>query len=199
MTLNTEQMGGRIVADRPGEGYESGEVDSSHDAGQPMRYLQIVSAALDKTTADRQTAPIVGDTVNATSYAAARLLEIATCNADALVEAAREEADHLVTQGRAYAEQVIRSSLADAEACEEMMSARAEAQRVELDQLRDETMRQLEERRAELDAKVNHLVAFEGQYRSRLISCLNDQLRTLHGPAIAEALGDAEAERRHTS
>jgi cell division septum initiation protein DivIVA len=194
MTLNSEQMSGDRIADQLSEADDAGERDPSHDAGQPMRYLQIVSAALDKTTADRQAAvPVVGDAASAPSYAVARLLEIASSNADALVEAAREEADHLVTQARAHAEQVIWSSLADAKACEETMSARAETQRVELDRLRFETMRELEERRVELDARVSQLVEFESQYRSRLITCLNDQLRVLHGPTIAETLGNAEA------
>ena len=232
MTVNSEQMSGEpIAAGRMRDRYELGDVEpTSDDAGQPMRYLGIVSAALEETDADRRAelavagerlraaeaelagvpesdavaaeataaetkaAPVVEDAVRTASYAAARLLEIATRNADALVEDAREEADQTLTQARAQAEQMIQSSLAEAKARDETMSARAEAQRVELDRARHETLRQLEERWVELDAKVNQLVEFESQCRSQLISYLNDQVQTLHGPTIAETLTMAEAE-----
>ncbi len=110
------------------------------------------------------------------SYAAARLLEIATCNADALVEDAREEAAEIVAQARVQAEE---------------LGVRAEEQRVELDRAHSEALHDLEEGRVVLEAKVNQLAEFERQYRDHLISYLNGQLETLHRPAIAESTADS--------
>jgi cell division septum initiation protein DivIVA len=111
-----------------------------------------------------ESAAVDVDAAEAPSYAAARLLEIATGNADALVDDAREEADRIISQAR----------------------ARAEEQRVELDLARGEILRELEERRAELEAKVDRLVEFESRYRSHLVSYIDGQLETPRGPTFDE-------------
>lgn len=133
---------------------------------------------------------VVADAATASSYAAARLLEIAGGNADALVDEARGTADRILSQARARAEEMTRRSSAEAKAREEAVNSWAEEQRVELDRARGQALRDLEERRAELQAKVNRLVEFEGQYRSQLISDLSCQLETLRGPTIEETTAE---------
>jgi cell division septum initiation protein DivIVA len=146
--------------------------------------------------AEAHSAPVFEGAETTASYAAARLLEIATRNADALVEDAREEADQMVARARAEAVQMVQVSLADAEAREASMSACEEEQRVELDRARSEALRELEERRAELVEGVNQLVEFESELRNHLVSYLSGQLETLHGPNVAIALStDAESRR----
>jgi cell division septum initiation protein DivIVA len=149
--------------------------------------------------AERQAAPVVEDALRTTSYAAARLLEIATRDAEALVEDAHAEAREVVIQARAQAEQMIQASVAEAKARGEAMSVRAEEQRVELDRARSETLRGLEERRVELDATVNQLAEFESRYRNHLTSYFTGQLETLHRPTIAETLASVDAEHPQPS
>jgi vacuolar-type H+-ATPase subunit H len=202
-------------------GNEVGDVDRTLDNGDQPREPETEGSAPEETDVDlraelasvnerhepaeaelarvRPASDEGEDAVTTASYAAARVLEIATRNADALVEEARDEAHHMVTQARAQAEKIIQGRLADARAREEAMSVQAEEQRGELDRARREARHELEERRAELDATVNQLVEFESQFRKDLISYFNGQLETLHRPTVAEALAIGDAEQAHAS
>lgn len=212
MTMTSQQASGkRIATDRTRDGYGTAEVDGMLDDAEKSMHdpeetnadlraelasanerLRAAEAELDRLRGGSDAGAEGQDTAKTASYSAARLLEIATRDADALVADARVEADQVVSQARAQAEQLIQDSEAEAAAREEEMSARAEEQRVELDQARNETMRELEGRRAELDAKVNRLAEFEHEYRDQLISYFNGQLETLHGPTIREAIAEPE-------
>jgi cell division septum initiation protein DivIVA len=124
-----------------------------------------MTIASEQTSGTQVDSDRMRDGYETASYAAARLLEIATRNADALVEEAREEADAIVARARVQAEE---------------LSARAEEQRVELDRAHSATLHELEERRVVLEAKVNELAEFERQYRNDVIAYLNGQLEALH-------------------
>lgn len=114
------------------------------------------------------------------SYAAARLLEITTRNADAIVTDARARARQILDAAHAQAEQIIQARTAEAEAHEQSVKARVDAQHAELRQARDETLRELEARRAVLDQEVRQLTEFKIESRKDLISYFNEQLEKLH-------------------
>jgi hypothetical protein len=118
--------------------------------------------------------PTAQEHEGAPSYAAARLLEIAARNADAIVEDARAEATAIVADARAQAE---------------ALTARAEEQRLEQDRAHRTAMQELDERRTAVEAEVNRLAEFERRHRDHLVSYFNEQLETLRRPG-EEASGE---------
>lgn len=132
------------------------------------------------------------ETVPEASGAAARLLEIATRNADELVEEAKNDADRIVGEARTKAERL------EAEAktkCDRMeMDARTRAQLLDSEtaERRTQMFGELETERDKLAADVEGLRAFEREYRARLKTYFTDQLATLNassdtGSEVVEA------------
>jgi hypothetical protein len=107
-------------------------------------------------------------------YAAARLLEIAARNADAIVEDARAEAAAIVADARAQVED---------------LKARAEEQRLEQERAHRMAVQELDERRTAIEAEVNRLAEFERRHRDHLISYFNEQLEALRRP-VEESSGE---------
>src|SRR6478736_2533220 len=103
------------------------------------------------------------ETVPQASNAAARLLEIATRNADELVEEAKNEADKIVGEARTTAERLEHES-------------KGKADRVEAD--------------ARTRAQI--LDSFEREYRSRLKSYFTQQLEALKGSSETSAPSDEQ-------
>jgi hypothetical protein len=169
------------------------------------------------TAADAQERPVAEDDVTAPSYAAARLLEIAASNAEALVETARAQADQLQTQAHARAEQILQAGLADAEAREAAITAREEELRAREDELRAgleraraeaerelearraEAERELEARRAEVEERVEQLLQFEGELRTYLISYFDAQQEMLHRSPVVTLMATADAAKTQVS
>jgi hypothetical protein len=151
------------------------------------------------TAAEAQVRLVAKDDVTAPSYAVARLLEIATSNANKLVDTARAEADQLQTQAYARAEQILEAGRADAEAREASMSAREEEQRAGLQRARAEAHRELEARRAEVEERVGQLLEFEGQLRTYLISYFNEQQEMLHRSPVVTLMATADAAKPRAS
>jgi cell division septum initiation protein DivIVA len=149
--------------------------------------------------------PIVGGRLTTDEHgagdgisAAARLLEVATRNADELLEGARAEAASLVAAARTDADRLAEASHAEAE--QVTASARAEADRLaaaahadaarvnteleqaqaeqnaELDRHRATVLADLAERHAALEAEVRWLEQLEQEYRNRMRSHLTEQL-----------------------
>jgi vacuolar-type H+-ATPase subunit H len=103
---------------------------------------------------------------------AARVLALAQQTADQAVQEARSEANKIVGEARSRAEGLERDARAKADALERDAQ---EKHRV--------AMGSLESARATLERKVEDLKSFEREYRTRLKSYLESQLRSLESQA----------------
>ncbi|MGH8833560.1 MAG: DivIVA domain-containing protein [Actinomycetes bacterium] len=110
------------------------------------------------------------------SDGAARVLAMAQQTADQAIAEARNEANKIVTEARAKAEAVERDSRARAEALERDAADKHRA-----------AMGSLDQQRQILERKVEDLRQFEREYRSRLRSYLEGQLRQLESQSDEQA------------
>lgn len=122
-------------------------------------------------------------TVADASSAAARLLEIATKNADELETSAKADADKIVSEARATAERLEAESKTKAERLESDARTRAQMLDSETAERRNQLFGELERERDQLNGEVENLRVFEREYRSRLKSYFRQQLETLEGNA----------------
>lgn len=122
------------------------------------------------------------ETVPEASNAAARLLEIATRNADELVEDAKNEADKIVGEARTKAERLHSEAKVKADRMESDARTRAEMLDSETAERRTQLFGELEVERDKLNAEVENLRSFEREYRSRLKSYFTQQLESLQTP-----------------
>ena len=121
------------------------------------------------------------ETVPEASNAAARLLEIATRNADELVEEAKNEADRIVGEARTKAVRLDSESKGKADRLEAEARSRAQMLDSETAERRQQMFGELEKQRDKLNADVENLRSFEREYRSRLKSYFTQQLEALEG------------------
>ena len=121
------------------------------------------------------------ETVPEASNAAARLLEIATRNADELVEEAKNEADRIVGEARTKAERLDSESKGKADRLEAEARSRAQMLDSETAERRQQLFGELEKQRDKLNSDVENLRSFEREYRSRLKSYFTQQLEALEG------------------
>ncbi len=122
------------------------------------------------------------ETVPEASSAAARLLEIATRNADELVEDAKNEADRIIGEARTKAERMESESKGKADRLEADARRRAEMLDGETAERRQQMFGDLERERDKLNTEVENLRSFEREYRSRLKSYFTQQLESLESP-----------------
>jgi DivIVA domain-containing protein len=122
------------------------------------------------------------ETVPEASSAAARLLEIATRNADELVEDAKDQADRIIGEARTKAERVEVESKDKADRLEADARRRAEMLDSETAERRQQMFGELEQERDKLNAEVENLRSFEREYRARLKSYFTQQLEALESP-----------------
>jgi DivIVA domain-containing protein len=130
------------------------------------------------------------ETVPEASNAAARLLEIATRNADELVDQAKDEADKIIGEARTKAERLDSESKIKADRLESDARTRAQMLDSETAERRQQMFGELERERDKLNAEVENLRAFEREYRSRLKSYFTQQLEALSGPGESPVAGD---------
>jgi DivIVA domain-containing protein len=130
------------------------------------------------------------ETVPEASNAAARLLEIATRNADELVDQAKDEADKIIGEARTKAERLDAESKMKADRLESDARTRAQMLDSETAERRQQMFGELERERDKLNGEVENLRAFEREYRSRLKSYFTQQLEALSGPGESPAVGD---------
>ncbi len=130
------------------------------------------------------------ETVPEASNAAARLLEIATRNADELVEDAKNEADRIVGEARTKAERLENESKGKADRMESDARARSEMLDSETAERRTQLFSDLEKERDKLGVEVENLRSFEREYRSRLKSYFTQQLESLQTPGDTVAPTD---------
>ncbi len=126
-------------------------------------------------TGPAATTPTMGDA----SVAAARLLEIASTNADQLMEQAKEEADRIVGEARAKAERITNESRGKADRLETDARIRAQKLDDETNERRQQAVATIERERYELQREVEHLRAYEREYRARLKNYFQSQLDQL--------------------
>jgi len=138
------------------------------------------------------------ETVADASSAAAKLLEIATRNADELVEHAKNEADKIVGEARTKAERLEAESKEKADRMEADARTRAQMLDSETAERRQQLFGDLEREQAKLDGEVQRLRSFEMEYRSRLKSYFTQQLEALNAGGGTEPSpgDDAPAPKR---
>ncbi|QIK76817.1 DivIVA domain-containing protein [Nocardioides piscis] len=138
------------------------------------------------------------ETVPQASNAAARLLELATRNADELVDEAKNEADKIVGAARTKAERLEAESKTKSDRLEADARQRAQMLDSETAERRQQLFGDLEKERDKLNSEVETLRSFEREYRSRLKTYFTQQLEALQGDStVAEMpVGDAPAPKR---
>jgi DivIVA domain-containing protein len=137
------------------------------------------------------------ETVADASSAAARLLEIATRNADELVADAKDQADRIVGEARTKAERLESESKVKADRLESDARTRSQMLDSETAERRQQLFGDLEKEKEKLAAEVENLRAFEREYRSRLKSYFQQQLATLEGNGEGGPSGsDSHAPKR---
>jgi DivIVA domain-containing protein len=132
------------------------------------------------------------ETVPEASNAAARLLEIATRNADELVEEAKNEADRIVGEARTKAERLESESKGKADRLEADARTRAQMLDSETAERRQQMFGDLEKERDKLNGEVENLRSFEREYRSRLKSYFSQQLEALNSGGSDSPYSSAE-------
>ena len=113
------------------------------------------------------------------SSAAARLLEIASANADQLMEAAKDEADRIVGEARTKAERLTNEARGKADRLETDARIRAQKLDEETNERRSQAVATIERERYEMQREVEHLRAYEREYRARLKNYFQSQLDQL--------------------
>jgi DivIVA domain-containing protein len=203
--LSTAQQGGAVSTPTPAEKAPEEEPDAAEDAADqtpapvPAEPEPAPAPAAAPAPAPAPAAPtetIKVTTVADASSAAARLLEIATRNADELVTEARQEADRIVNEARTTSEQREAESKEKAERVESDARTRAQMLDSETAERRQQLFGDLERDRDKLNGDVENLRSFEREYRSRLKSYFEQQLAALDGSTEGAAPGDDHAPKR---
>ncbi|MFL6133074.1 MAG: DivIVA domain-containing protein [Nocardioidaceae bacterium] len=213
MPLTPEDVSNkRFTPVRLREGYDMGEVDQfldeveaelsrltreNDDLRSKLSAAQQNggSTAVSEPTQDRKAAPAATElpkvtTVADASSAAARLLEIATRNADELVTEAKGEADKVVGEARTKAERLEAEAKSKSERMEEDARTRSQMLDAETAERRQQLLGDLEKEKGQLNTEVANLRSFEREYRSRLKNYFQQQLAALDGNGEGgEALG----------
>jgi DivIVA domain-containing protein len=120
------------------------------------------------------------ETVPEASNAAARLLELATKNHDALIEQAKADADKIVGEAKVKAERLEGESKSNADKMESDARTRAHMLDSETAERRTQLFGDLEREKDKLTGEVENLRSFEREYRSRLRSYFSQQLEALN-------------------
>lgn len=118
-------------------------------------------------------------TMGEASSAAARLLEIASNNADQLMDQAKEEADRIVGEARSKAERLTNEARGKADRLETDSRIRSQKLDDETNERRQQAVAAIERERYELQREVEHLRAYEREYRARLKNYFQSQLDQL--------------------
>lgn len=135
---------------------------------------------------------------------AVRMLALAQETAEKYVTDAKAEADRVMSEARVKSEQVLSDArakadtmLADArtraESMEREARTKSQAMAQEAERKHNEVMGGLEEKKNMLEKRIEELRIFEREYRTRLKSFLESQLRDLEGRGSAEPAQSAQA------
>ena len=164
-------------------------------APEPAKAPEPVAAPAAEASNSVETIKVA--TVGEASSAAARLLEIATRNADELVDDAKNQADKIVGEARTKAERLEAESKSKADRLESDARSRSQMLDSETAERRQQLFGDLEKEKEKLSVEVENLRSFEREYRSRLKSYFTQQLEALdgNGEAGTIAAGDHAPKR----
>jgi DivIVA domain-containing protein len=142
---------------------------------EPIPLAPIVHEPIAPSPVLASSSPTIGDA----SAAAARLLEIASANADQLMDQAREEADRIVGEARSKAERITNEARGKADRLETDARIRAQKLDDETNERRQTAVATIDRERYELQREIEHLRAYEREYRARLKNYFQSQLDQL--------------------
>jgi DivIVA domain-containing protein len=181
LTKENDDLRAKLSAAQSGEATQAAPAPVPEKAPEPPKPepRPEPKAAPAAATAESSVETIRVETVPEASNAAARLLEIATRNADELVEEAKNEADRIVGEARTKAERLDSESKGKADRLEAEARSRAQMLDSETAERRQQMFGELEKQREKLNSDVENLRAFEREYRSRLKSYFTQQLEAL--------------------
>jgi cell division septum initiation protein DivIVA len=195
LTKENEDLRSKLSAAQGGAPVEAAPAKVAEPAKAPEPVKVAEPAKVEAPAAPVETIKVV--TVADASNAAARLLEIATRNADELVEESKNEADKIVGEARTKAERLESESKVKADRMESDARTRAQMLDSETAEKRTQLFGDLEKEQAKLTTEVENLRSFEREYRSRLKSYFTQQLESLeNAPEGAPAESSAQAPKR---
>src|SRR6478609_2483912 len=176
---------------------QAGPAPAQEKAPEPVKAPEPAPAP-SPTPAAAPTETIKVATVADASSAAARLLEIATRNADELVGEAKDQADKIIGEARTKAERLEAESKVKSDRLESDARTRSQMLDSETAERRQQLFGDLEKEKDKLNAEVENLRSFEREYRSRLKSYFSQQLEALTagGSDAAPSGDDAPAPKR---
>ena len=190
LTRENEDLRSKLSAAQQGGGSTSAPAPVQEKAPEPVKAPEPTPAPAPTPAAAAPVETIKVTTVADASSAAARLLEIATRNADELVESAKNEADKIIGEARTKSERLEAEAKVKADRVESDARTRAQMLDSETAERRTQLFGELERERDKLNGEVETLRAFEREYRSRLKSYFTQQLEALSGPGEAPAVSD---------
>jgi DivIVA domain-containing protein len=190
-----EDLRGRLVAAGQEVPVEEPATDASDavEAGtqaapQPTAPEEPAPPPAPQPAAPKETLTVT--TAAEASTAAARLLEIATRNADELVDEARQQAGSLLERARADAQRHESETRDRVERMEADARTRVQMLDAETDERRSQLFGDLDRERERLGGEVENLRAFEREYRARLKSYFEQQLAALDGSGESGLSGE---------
>jgi len=204
LTVENEELRAKVAAASTGEPtglipaitHTAPAVQPAPAVQEPVAYTPPAPEPAPVAAPDlSRAAPSMGDA----SSAAARLLEIASANADQLVEAAKDEADRIVGEARTKAERLTNEARGKADRLETDARIRAQKLDDETNERRSQAVATIERERYEMQREVEHLRAYEREYRARLKNYFQSQLDQLaasdSGPVPVEAQAETAPRR----
>ncbi|MFD2080265.1 DivIVA domain-containing protein [Actinopolymorpha cephalotaxi] len=181
-----EDLRQKLASAQRGDGDRDRGRDSGRDTGRDSGYGKPEQPEPQQPQV-RQTTPQPGpSSIAEASSAAARLLEIATQNADQLVSESKEQGNRILSDARARAERLENEARGLASRLES--EARSKSEQLDRDtaERRTQLFGQLEKEKTRLQREVDELRTYERQYRSRLKAYFESQLRVLAGQGNLE-------------
>jgi DivIVA domain-containing protein len=184
LTKENDDLRAKLAAAQTGGGFQDNPPTAQTPAVQEERAPEPEPTPVPTPAPAAPSGPetIRVETVPEASNAAARLLEIATRNADELVEDAKNDADKIIGEARTKAERLESEAKVKADRLESDARTRAQMLDSETAERRQQMFGELEREREKLNSEVETLRAFEREYRSRLKSYFTQQLEALSGP-----------------
>ncbi|MBA2464067.1 MAG: DivIVA domain-containing protein [Nocardioidaceae bacterium] len=140
--------------------------------------------------------PVKVATIGEASSAAARLLEIATRNADELVGEAKEQADKIVGEARTKSERLESEAKVKSDRLESDARTRSQMLDSETAERRQQLFGDLEKEKDKLNGDVENLRSFEREYRSRLKGYFQQQLESLDTSGESGVAGSDHSPKR---
>jgi DivIVA domain-containing protein len=182
LTRENEDLRGKLSAAQQGGGATPAPTPVQEKAPEPVKAPEPTPAPAPAPAAPAApTETIKVATVADASSAAARLLEIATRNADELVGEAKDQADKIIGEARTKAERLEAESKVKSDRLESDARTRSQMLDSETAERRQQLFGDLEKEKDKLNAEVENLRSFEREYRSRLKSYFQQQLAALDG------------------